>query len=130
LQPEESLQRQRNVFLIFAGIMAPAIAILSFLPSSDKRILHTHGKYHSWGHLLAFSIVAFLLARMASSLRQRMLLFAGSLIFGLGIEVGEHLVFRSPLEWKDVLVDAMGVVGGMLIGVLSSPVEERTEKPG
>lgn len=64
---------------------------------------------------------------MANSLRARLLLFAGSLVFGLGIEFAEHLVYRSPLEWKDVLVDAMGVVGGTLIATLSESREVVTQ---
>ena len=83
--------------------------------------MHTNGRYHSWGHLLAFSVVAYLAARTARSFQERLLFFAGSLIFGLGIEVAEHFVFKSPLEWKDVVVDAAGVIGGTVLALVSVP---------
>ncbi len=67
--------------------------------------------------------MAYLAAKAAKSLRARILLFVGSLIFGFGIEVGEYLVFKNPLEWKDVLVDAAGVIGGTLIAIVTSPHE-------
>jgi hypothetical protein len=47
---------------------------------------------------------------------------------GLGIEFAQHLVFHSPMEWRDVLLDAAGIIGGTLIGILSAPTgtESRT----
>jgi hypothetical protein len=51
----------------------------------------------------------------------RILVFIGSLLFGLGIESAEHLVYHNLLEWKDVLVDALGVIAGTLIGILATP---------
>lgn len=120
----ESSNQQRTIFLALACVVVPAIAILSFLPNSSKQIFHTRGRFHSWGHLLAFSVIAYLVARSARSLRGRILFFIASVIFGVGIEVGEHLVFKSPLEWKDVLVDAAGVIGGTLIAIIASPAEQ------
>lgn len=113
--------RERTVFVTLACISVLGVAAISFLPMGDKRLLHTNGKYHSWGHFLAFSFVAFVAGRASRTLRGRIFLFLGSLLFGLGIEVGEHLVFGSLLEWMDVLVDAAGVVGGTLLAILSAP---------
>jgi hypothetical protein len=95
--------------------------MLSFLPWRDKHALHTTGRFHSLGHLLAFSIVALLTVRISRSPLARILAFISSLIFGFGIESAERLVYHSRLEWKDVLVDAAGVVGGTLIAILSTP---------
>jgi len=100
-----------------AFVVVAAIAIVSFLPGSDKRALHTSGRLHSLGHLVAFSVVGYVAGRISLSLRVRVLVFLGALIFGLGIEIGEHLVFHGGLEWKDVLVDAVGVVCGTLFAV-------------
>jgi hypothetical protein len=113
--------RERIVFLVLGCVLVAAVAIVSFLPIGDKYLLHTRGRFHFWGHLLAFFVVAYIAARISRSTYTRVLLFLGSLAFGLGIEVGEHLVFGSVLEWKDVLVDSLGVVGGTLIAVVSAP---------
>jgi hypothetical protein len=87
-------------------------------------MLHTRGRFHSWGHLIVFFLVAYILARTTQSLRGRILIFLGSLVLGFGIEAGERLVFGSHMEWKDVLVDAAGVIGGTLLAIFTAPVEE------
>ena len=115
------MNRERKIFIALACLVVPAIAILSFLPGHDKHLLHTRGKYHSWGHFLAFSAVGYVAARMAGSPRTRALLFIGAVIFGFGIEFAEHLIFRGALEWKDVLIDAAGVIGGTLLALVSTP---------
>jgi hypothetical protein len=76
---------------------------------------------------LAFSIVALLAVRISRSVLVRILVFIGSLLFGFGIESAEHLVYHNLLEWKDVLVDALGVIGGTLIGLLTAPKETDSE---
>jgi hypothetical protein len=98
-----------------------AVAVLSFLPGEDKHALHTRGRFHSWGHLLAFATVAFLVAGTTRSMRGRIFFFVFALIFGFGIEIGEHLLFQGPLEWKDVLVDALGVICGTVAAMATAP---------
>jgi len=117
--------QERRVFLVLACVAVPTVAFISFLPIGDKRLLHTTGKYHSWGHFVAFSFVAFIAGKTSRTTRGRVFLFLASMLFGLGIEVAEHLVFGSPLEWMDVLVDAAGVVGGTLLAILSAPKVEK-----
>lgn len=75
------------------------------------------GRFHSLGHLLDFSIVALLAVRISRSVLVRIPIFIGSLLLGFGIESAEHLVYHNLLEWKDVLVDALGAIGGTLIGL-------------
>jgi hypothetical protein len=122
---DKSEERQRTIFLYLACLAVPAIAILSFLPPWDKAMLHTRGKFHSWGHLLAFAVIAYFVARAARTARGKILLFVFSLIFGVGIEVSEHLMFGAPVEWKDVLVDALGVIAGTLMAMLTTPAARK-----
>ena len=117
-------RRQRNFFLALACIVVPGIALFSFLPGKAKSVLHTRGRFHSWGHLIVFLCLSYIVARTALSLRGRILLFLASLVLGFGIEAGERLVFGSHMEWKDVLVDAAGVIGGTLLAIFTAPVEE------
>jgi hypothetical protein len=107
--------RNRNhVSAALGVIVVAAVTTVSFLPSADKRALHTTGRLHSWGHLIVFSVVGYLAGRSSRSLWARVLAFLGAVIFGFAIEAGEHLVYGIGLEWKDVLVDALGVVAGTL----------------
>ena len=110
-------ERSAPFFLALAALMVPAIGLLSFLPGDEKRLLHTRGRYHSWGHLLAFAVIGFVLVRAGRSERQRGWFLAAAILLGFAIEGGEHLVFSSYLEWKDIFVDVTGAVGGALLAL-------------
>ena len=113
--------RSKLLFAVSAVVLVIAILVLSFLPKADKHVLHTRGRFHSWGHLLAFMVVGFLLRSSARSLYGRLLLFVGALGFGVLIEFGEHVTFHSPMEWKDVFVDSLGVICGTLVAMANVP---------
>jgi hypothetical protein len=117
-KPGRGLNREKAVSIAFASAVILAVAIVSFLPGDDKYFLHTRGRFHSWGHLLAFSVIGFGVARIAHSFRGRILFLFSALLLGLAIEYGEHIVFSNPLEWKDVLVDTLGVLCGTLLAIL------------
>jgi len=96
------------ISISLAAIVIVAVTIVSFLPGADKHVL------------IVFSVVGYVANRTSHSFWVRVLVFMGSVIFGLGIEVGEHLVFHAGVEWKDVLVDALGVVAGTLFALAIS----------
>lgn len=106
--------KDRTISVVLACAVVAAVAVVSFLPAGDKRRLHTVGRFHSWGHLLAFAVVAFFVTRTTNSSRVRAGLFLVSVVLGFGIEYGEHSLFGNPVEWKDVLVDTLGAGCGTL----------------
>jgi hypothetical protein len=120
VQLEPLAPRRKNASIALACVVAAAVAIVSFLPQHEKKALHSHGRFHSWGHLIVFSVVGYLAARAANSRRGRVLFFCMAIIFGTAIEIGEHFAFHSPLERKDILVDALGVVAGTLLASVSA----------
>jgi hypothetical protein len=111
------------VSVTLALLVVAGVAIVSFLPGDQKHLLHTRGRFHSWGHLLAFGVVAYAVAGIARSTRSHALFFVGAMVFGFGIELAEHFIFGNPLEWKDVWVDALGVVTGTLLAMVTAPKE-------
>lgn len=106
-------ERSAPFFLALASFMISGVGMLSFF-TEGKKILHTHGQYHSLLHLLAFALLAFVLVRAGRNDKQRRWFFIAAMVLGFAIEVGEHLVFHGPLEWKDVFMDVTGAVGGTL----------------
>lgn len=80
--------------------------------------LHTTGRFHALGHVLVFVVMTFLGLKGVRSTRGRVLLFLGLLLFGFGLEFGEHVVFKGEIEWKDVLSDSAGVLAGALMAGL------------
>jgi hypothetical protein len=94
------------------------IALLSFLPFREKQLLHTKGPLHLWFHFAAFGTAAVLLGRHGRSMRHSLHLILTTIAFGLSIEMGEHLLFRGPLEWVDVLADsAAAILGALAVGI-------------
>jgi len=100
------------------------VAAVSFLPSGDKQLLHTEGRFHLLGHLLAFAATGFLLAlSMGPAWRRLGVLTIGSGL-GASIEYAQHRIYGFRLELLDVLVDIVGVAIGVL---LAAAVEDFTE---
>ncbi len=95
------------------------VLVVSFLPLQDKYFLHTKGRFHSWGHLFAFIVIGLVTGRAARTLRGHILVFLAAIFFGFSLEAGEHLVFGNGMEWKDVLVDSLGVVSGTVLALAS-----------
>ncbi len=121
----EIYARRRRAILstALAILVIAGVAVVSFLPGSGKRMLHTRGRFHahSWGHLLAFFAVSFTVVRIPATRTRRILFALGAILFGFLIEFGEHAIFLNPIEWKDVLVDTIGVVAGTTLAVLITP---------
>jgi len=106
--------------LLLASCVVSAVSFVSFLPVAGKRALHTEGRFHVGLHLVAFGAVGFVVFHAARSRAARIAAFAGAVLLGLAIEVGEHRVFRGPMEWKDVLTDTAGVIAGTLLAALAA----------
>jgi hypothetical protein len=109
------------VSVALACLVVGGVAIVSFLPTDKKHLLHTRGRFHPLGHLLAFAVVAYAVAGVARSTRTRVLFFIGAMVFGFGIELAEHLLVNNPLEWDDVWYDAVGVMVGTLLAIVTAP---------
>ncbi|HEY9126382.1 MAG TPA: hypothetical protein VIM62_04605 [Acidobacteriaceae bacterium] len=112
-QARDAGERSAPFFLALASLMISVMGALSF-STEGKRILHTHGQYHSWAHLLGFAVIGFVLVRAGRNDVERRWLFIGAMVMGFAIELGEHFLFHNPLEWKDVFMDVTGAVNGTL----------------
>ena len=110
---QEAGERSAPFFLALASFLISGVGMLSFF-TQGKKMLHTHGQYHSWFHLVAFAVIGFVLVRGGRNDLQRRWFFIAALVFGFATELGEHLVFHGAFEWKDVFMDVTGAVGGTL----------------
>ena len=115
------LSKRKLVFGTALAMMVALIVFVSFLPVGDKHVLHTRGRFHPLGHVLAFAAIGFVGAMTPKTFRYRLLSFLVLILFALGIEIGEHLIFQIPMEWSDVLLDFLGVFSGLLLALLFSP---------
>jgi hypothetical protein len=73
------------------------------------------GVAHQLTHVLYFGILA-LLANAVFS-RSRWLIWTALVcwLFGVGLEVSQHFIYRKDLEWGDIRDDGIGVVVGLSI---------------
>ena len=115
----ESRAQRRIPASLYAGIAAlVALVVLSFQQLSIKELLHTRGRFHFWGHFGFFALIEVLLATGLGSLRSR-LIGAGAMIgVGCAIEVLQNLIYGQPVETSDMLVDALGVIAGLILVLL------------
>jgi VanZ family protein len=116
--------KERLLFKALACVGFPAIIVLSLMPNGDKTALHTKGRFHSLGHFLIFGFVAYVAGRTTRSVWTRIFLFIAAGLFGFGVELAEHLLYKTALEWKDVLVDFAGAFVGTLIAFVSASTED------
>lgn len=100
-----------------AVIFAAAIAVTALLPAQQRAMLHSHGTLHPVFHLATFGGLALLLARNTQSRRVQGMLLAAVILFGCMTEVAEWDLYGAELEFDDMLVDAVGAVLGMALGV-------------
>jgi VanZ family protein len=118
-----NVNKERTFFIALACVAFPAVVVLSLLPNGDKSALHTRGRFHSLGHFVIFGLLAYAAGRTTRSIQTRILLFLGVVLFGFGVELAEHLTYKAALEWKDVLIDFVGVFVGTLIAFVGASTE-------
>jgi hypothetical protein len=119
--PQRKTVGEQTLFIALSSIVVMAIGLISFLPEYDKSALHTRGMFHHWAHFLVFAVLAYAVARTTRSRTTQIILFLGAIVFGSGIELAEAILYSAPLEWKDVLVDSIGVLAGSLVALFRQP---------
>ena len=116
---DNAVERSRDWLpFVIAVLLFVAMAAGSLLPPQYKTVLHTHGRFHSWIHVAAFGLLAFVTVRGVRSSRTQFLAFAGCLAFGWAIEVLEFLTYHALFEWRDCFTDAVGVTFATLLALL------------
>jgi VanZ family protein len=108
--------RTHRAFL--ASLWVLFIAVLSFLPRHYKEELHTTGSLHDYGHILAFCGAAFMLACISQNIFARAGLLLAGLALGVCLEIGQHLIYATQIEWHDILLDTVGSVLGLLLALV------------
>ncbi len=121
LSPQRKAVSEQTLFVALSSVVVLGIGLISFLPDYDKNALHTRGIFHHWGHFFVFAVLAYSVARTTRSRTTQIILFLCAIVFGSGIELAESILYTAALEWKDVLVDSVGVLAGSLIAVLRQP---------
>src|SRR5215467_9874145 len=106
---DQARYRSSRNWLIIWSI---GLTLLSLLPLHVKRAIGTTSELHDMGHILAFVITSVLFLRC-----NRPSAWAGwrlwpVLVFAVGLETFESVLYGNVLEWSDIGLDALGMLGG------------------
>lgn len=82
---------------------------------------------HDAGHMIAFGVLAWLLARCARTREQAMFFLFFTAVLGVAIEFAQDMRVMlpkgswAPVEWHDVLLDTMAVVVASVVYLAAEP---------
>jgi VanZ family protein len=102
--------RQAFVFLWILFVIG-----LSLSPFDIKERLHTTGDLHDPGHYVAFAVTAGLLRGLQATFVRTVAVAVGAWSLGVIIEALQWTVYENALEWRDLGVNAIGVIIGTFI---------------
>ncbi len=100
-------------------LLTLALLFAATLPEDRRSLIDTRGPLHPYLHIAAFTLVAFLAAWSTRSSAVRVLLCLGVTLLGCVTEITEWRLYHNPLEWTDIVLDAMGAVAGIGLGALT-----------
>jgi hypothetical protein len=83
--------------------------------------LQTTGIAHGVLHLGVFAVLGLLLMLSFDTPRARCVALIFGIALGLSTEFYEHSAFRNPMEYADVLLDALGVLIGTAASMMRRP---------
>ena len=110
---------RRTVYRALAAFTIAWIITISFSSLKEKEMFHTKGHLHVIGHVVAFAIVSALLYLSLPTWAPRLCAVILAILLGVCTEGGEHIVFNTPIEFTDILVDCFGTVVGILCANLA-----------
>jgi hypothetical protein len=104
----------RRLTNVIRFALVVALGVLSFAKENAKVRMHTTGHYHLVGHILAFGFVELLIVKNARSMTSRLAWTGGMILFGCSVEILQHLVYRTPIEFNDMWADGLGIMLGLM----------------
>jgi VanZ family protein len=90
--------------------------VLTIGSLQPERPTHEHNALHRLFHFACFGILATLSRLVLKNQRSLLFIILACVILGVGLEFGQHLIYRIGIEWDDVRDDAIGAVAGAVVG--------------
>jgi hypothetical protein len=95
----------RVLTVLYVLSIASGVVLRDFLPK-------TTGLFHVSIHLAVFALLGFLISLSYETPSLRLALMFLGIALGFCSELYEHLVLQSPLEYRDIVTDSLGVLLG------------------
>ena len=94
---------------------------ISLLPYPAKIFLGTTGAFHKIGHYATFAITAAILCWGTAGLRRKLTCSFAALSLAVVLETIEAVQYHNPIEWRDLVLDAAGILSGFLFVTVIVP---------
>jgi hypothetical protein len=100
---------------LLAKLWLVFVAALSLLPLHAKNFLLTTGFLHTYGHIVIFGITGALCCRALYKPLTSVIGGMAVLAFGFCLEFLQWLIYGNRFEWRDLVLDALGITCGLLL---------------
>ncbi len=91
-------------------------------------MLHSYGLLHPWFHLGLFGGMSWLAVQSARLEAVQAVLLVALVVFGGATEFVEYWYHAAPLEYGDIVLDALGAIAGAVLArVVQRRVLRRSE---
>ena len=108
---------------ILIGLWMLVVLFLCMMPMSLKDAMGTTGQFHYAGHFFTFVITALIFCRGAKDMQSSLLRAGAAVAVGVITEILERIGYHHRLEKRDIAVDTLGVIVGLLITLYFSQRE-------
>lgn len=102
----------------FLAVWLLLITAVSLAPLRAKTALGTVGFWHNPMHFAVFLLTGVLALFGAQSLYARGFRTFMLVAFCATIELLEAVIYRNHIEWRDILIDSLGLFSGWLLVML------------
>ena len=111
--------RMRSPFLLVWILIVTA---LSLAPLEVKELIGTTGKLHNFGHFAVFLITAMTMCWGVAGIKGKSRRAMWALYFAVTLELLETVFYTSYLEWRDIALDASGILTGLAITIVTAAI--------
>ena len=101
----------RVAFRIVVQVWLILLIVGSLQPARPSLVI----AYHRELHWLAFAGAAFLVLLLSRNRRQEIRSAIGAFLLGLSLECVQHLIYRHPMEWRDVRDDTLAILAAFAL---------------
>jgi hypothetical protein len=115
-----------NILRVVARIWIALLIVGSLQPARPGILKGNHRPIH----YVAFAGAALLLLASAYTRRQKILSASAIFPLGISLEVLQHLIYRNPMEWRDIADDGLAILAALALDYLAGRLVGRTSRSG
>lgn len=104
-----------NILRIVARIWLALLIVGSLQPARPGILKGNHRPVH----YVAFAGATLLLLASAYTRRQKVLSAIGVFFLGISLEFLQHLIYRNPMEWRDIGDDGLAILAALALYYLT-----------